>query len=524
MKDTQPERQMSSTEGKSHSNNRRIAKNTLALYFRMLFSMVVSLFTSRVILDVLGVDNYGINNVVGGLVSMFSLMSSALTNSISRFLTFELGAGDTEKLKRVFSTSLNVMFVLSAVVVIVGETAGLWFLNTEMNIPADRMGAANLVYQLSIVTFIFGLISVPYNASILSHEKMEAFAYIGIFQVVARLVIVYFIYISPFDKLKTYAVLLFLLSVVTRLIYGVYCHRHFEETNYRFVYDKSLLRQMTGFAGWNFFAQAAFLMNNSGTNLLINMFFGVAVNAARGIAGQVNGAVLQFLSFTMALNPQITKCYAAGEYDAMHKLIYRGAKFSFFLVLVFLIPICMETDFILHIWLKDVPDCTVQFVRWSLFISAIDTLSGTLITGLHASGRIKRYMIVVGLVEMTSFPITWLAFCIGAVPVYSYYIYFAVYTVLMFLRLYLIKDLIRMSAKVFIREVYCRVGIVAAVSPILPFIVFFCLPEGIVRFLAVGVTSVLCTGGAIYCLGFTVEERKMLRHFVADSLNKFLKR
>ncbi len=515
---------MNSVTGESHSNNRRIAKNTLMLYGRMLFSMVISLFTSRIILDSLGVDNYGINNVVGGLVSMFSLMSSALTNSISRFLTFELGAGDTEKLKRVFSTSLNVMFALSAVVVVVGETVGLWFLNSEMNIPADRMGAANFVYQLSILTFILGLISVPYNASILSHEKMEAFAYIGIFQVVVRLVIVYFLYISPFDKLKTYAVLLFLLSVVTRLIYGVYCHRHFEETHYRFVYDKSLLRRMTGFAGWNFLAQAAYLMNSSGTNLLVNMFFGVAVNAARGIADQVNGAVTQFLSFMMALSPQITKCYAAGEYDAMHKLIYRGAKFSFFLVLIFLIPICMETNFILHIWLNNVPDYTVQFVRWTLFISAIGTLSSTLITGLHASGNIKRYMIVVGLVEVTNFPMTYLAFRMGVVPTYSYYIYFAVYTVLMFLRLYMIKDLIRMSAKTFIREVYFRAGIVAVASPILPFIVLLCQPEGVVRFLSVGVTSVLCTAAAIYCLGFTVEERRMLANFATDSFRKFLRK
>ena len=275
--------------------------------------MVISLFTSRIILDSLGVDNFGIYNVVGGFVAMFAIMSGALTNSISRFLTFELGKGDTEKLKRVFSTSLNVMFALSCVVLLIGETIGLWFLNTLVNIPAERMGAANLVYQLSLATFIMGLVSVPYNASIVSHEKMTAFAYIGIFEIVMKLIIVYTLYISPFDKLKTYAILLFLLSLSIRLIYGIYCNRHFKETHYRFVFDKPLLRQMTGFAGWNFLAQGAYQLNGSGVNLLINIFFGVTLNAARGIAYQVNNAICQFTSnFMTALMPQITKSYAAG--------------------------------------------------------------------------------------------------------------------------------------------------------------------------------------------------------------------
>ena len=275
--------------------------------------MVISLFTSRIILDSLGVSNYGIYNVVGGFVAMFSIMSGALTNSISRFLTFELGKGDTERLKRVFSTSLNVMFALSVVVLLVGETVGLWFVNSKVNIPADRLEAALFVYQLSIATYIMGLISVPYNASIISHEKMTTFAYIGIFEIVMKLVIVYTLYISPFDKLKTYALLLFLLSLSIRLIYGMYCNRNFKEAHYRFILDKPLLRQMTGFAGWNFLAQGAYQLNGSGVNLLINIFFGVTLNAARGIAGQVNNAVCQFTSnFMVALMPQITKTYAAG--------------------------------------------------------------------------------------------------------------------------------------------------------------------------------------------------------------------
>ena len=505
----------------TQANNRRIARNTIALYIRMFCSMVISLFTSRIILDSLGISNYGIYNVVGGFVAMFSIMSSSLTNSISRFLTFELGKGDTEKLKRVFSTSLNVMFALSIVVLLIGETIGLWFLNSEVNIPADRMESANFVYQLSIATYILGLISVPYNASIISHEKMTTFAYIGIFEIVMKLVIVYTLYISPFDKLKTYALLLFLLSLSIRLIYGLYCNRNFKEAHYQFIYDKPLLRQMTGFAGWNFLAQGAYQLNGSGVNLLINIFFGVTLNAARGIAVQVNNAVSQFISnFMVALTPQITKSYDAGQLPEMHDLIFRGAKFSYFLCLLFLIPICIETDYILNLWLIEVPDYTVSFVRWSLYITAISMFSGTLITALHATGNIKRYMIIVGLVEVSNFPITYMAFKLGANPLYSYYIYFGVYLVLMFLRLYLVKDLIKMSGRRFMREVYARAAMVSAVCVIPPLLIMFAMPSSFVRLALICIVSCLSTVGAVYVLGFTSDERTM---FVNYARNRFRK-
>ena len=483
--------------------------------------MVISLFTSRIILDSLGISNYGIYNVVGGFVSIFAIMSSSLTNSISRFLTFELGKGDLEKLKRVFPTSLNVMFALSIVVLTVGETAGLWFINCKANIPNERLEAANFVYQLSIATFIMGLISVPYNASIISHEKMKTFAYIGIFEVVMKLIIVYALYVSPFDKLKIYALLLFLLSLSIRLIYGIYCNRNFQECHYRFIFDKPLLRQMTGFAGWNFLGQGAYQLNNSGVNLLINIFFGVTLNAARGIAVQVNNTLSQFTSnFMVALTPQITKSYAAGQLPEMHDLIFRGAKFSYFLCLLFLIPICIETDYILNLWLIEVPDYTVSFVRWSLYITAISMFSGTLITALHATGNIKRYMIIVGLVEVSNFPITYMAFKLGANPLYSYYIYFGVYLVLMFLRLYLVKDLIKISGRQFMREVYAKSALVSAASVVPPLRIRFAMPSSFVRLALICIVSCLSTVGAVYVLGFTSDERTM---FVNYARNRFRK-
>lgn len=503
----------------SLDNNKRIAKNTLFLYLRMFLMMAISLFTSRVVLSTLGVSDYGIYNVVGGVVAMFGLLSGSITNSITRFLTFELGKEDYEQICKVFSTSLNVMFILSAVIFVVGEIVGIWFLNYKMNIPAGRMDAANWVFQCSLVTFIISLISIPYNSTLVAHEKMSAFAYISIFEVVMKLLIVYTLYISPFDKLKTYVVLLLLLSVVIRFIYGYYCKKHFQEASYHFVYDKALLKQMTSFAGWNFFGQGAYLMNNQGVNIVINIFFGVTINAARGIATQVNNAVSQFVSnFMTALNPQITKLYANGNYKEMHKLIYRGAKFSYFLMLFFLIPICLETELILKMWLNIVPDFAVEFVRWTLVITTMGMLSNTLITALHATGKIKRYMIIVGFVEFSNFPLTYLVLKIGYGALSVYYVYFCVYLVLMFLRLYLIKGLIQMKAIEYIKEVYVKVAIVTFFALIVPFVICVYQSDSYLRFCFVTIISCISTTISVLYYGITKHERNKICEFVK---NKF---
>ena len=500
-------------------NNKRIAKNTLFLYLRMFLMMAISLFTSRVILSTLGVSDYGIYNVVGGVVAMFGLLSGSITNSITRFLTFELGKKDYLQLQKVFSTSLNVMIVLSFVIVVIGEIVGIWFLNYKMNIPEGRMDAANWAFQCSLMTFVMNLISIPYNSTIVAHEKMSAFAYISIFEVIMKLLIVYSLYISPFDKLKSYVVLLLILSFVIRFIYGFYCKRHFKEATYHFIYDKVLLKNMTSFAGWNFFGQGAYMMNNQGVNIVINLFFGVTVNAARGIATQVNNAVNQFVTnFMMALNPQITKSYASGEFEEMHKLVYRGSKFSYFLMLFFLIPICLETEMILHIWLNMVPEYSVAFVRWTLVITAIGMLSNTLITALHATGNIKKYMIVVGLVEISNFPLTYLMFKVGGSPITAYYVYFSIYLVLMFLRLFLIKDLIRMKALTYIKNVYLKVVLVTLIALIAPSLICILQQDSILRFIEVSFISCISTVISVYCIGLTCTERDSIVSFVKNKV------
>lgn len=309
------------------ANNKRIAKNTLLLYFRMLFMMAVSLYTSRVVLNALGVEDFGIYNVVGGVVAMFSMLSGSLSAAITRFITYELGKGNQENLKKIFSSSVTIQIGLAILIIVVAEAIGVWFLNMKMNIPDVRITAANWVFQFSILTFAVNLISVPYNASIIAHERMSAFAYISILEAIGKLAIVFLIVISPMDKLIFYAILMCAVALIVRLAYGVYCKRHFEECTYHFIFDRDLLKHMFGFAGWNFIGATSAVLRDQGGNVVINLFCGPAANAARGIAFQVNNAISGFVTnFMTALNPQITKSYAAGDRKYMMTLIFQGAR------------------------------------------------------------------------------------------------------------------------------------------------------------------------------------------------------
>lgn len=497
-------------------NNKRIAKNTLLLYVRMLFTMAVSLFTSRVILNTLGVEDYGINNVVGGIVTMFSVLSGSLSASISRFITFELGKGNLQRLKTVFSTGVNIQLGMSLLVVILAEAVGIWFLNTKMNIPVERLNAANWVFQCAILTFVLNLLSVPYNAAIIAHEKMSAFAYISVVEVTLKLIIVYMLTISLFDRLKTYAVLLLLVGAIIRFIYGYYCKRHFEECTYHFILDKPVLKEMTGFAGWNFLGNGAYMLNTQGVNILMNIYFGVAVNAARGVATQVDAALKQFVNnFTTAVNPQITKSYAQGDLDYMHKLVCRSAKFSAFLMMFFAVPIILETNTILTIWLKTVPDYAVIFLQWIIISSFMDTvLANSLVTSMFATGKIKRYQIIVTTVGCLVFPLSWIAFKLGFEPQVGYILYFIIYTILLFVRLYLLKDMVKLPVMMYIREVLYKLAPVILVGFAIPGILILTMDAGWLRLILVCLLSVLVTAASEYFIGLSNKEKD----FVAEKI------
>lgn len=497
-------------------NNKRIAKNTLMLYFRMMITMVVTFFTSRVILNTLGVEDFGIQNVVGGFVTMFSMLSGSLSTAISRFITFELGKGDEQKLTTVFSTAVNIQIAMSLLVVAVAEALGIWFLNAKMNIPAERLDAANWVFQCAILTFVLGLLSVPYNAAIIAHERMSAFAYIGVIEVTLKLIIVYMLSLSPFDLLKTYAVLLLCVSLVIRLIYGFYCKRHFDECSYHLVLDRQVMKEMTAFAGWNLLGNGAFLLNTQGVNILMNMYFGVAVNAARGVAAQVDAAVKQFVTnFTTAVNPQITKSFAQGDLEYMHKLVCRSAKFSAFLMLFFAVPLILEADIVLKIWLKIVPEYTATFLRWIIISTFVDSvLANSLVTSMFATGKIKRYQITVTIVGGLVFPLTWVTFVLGMPPYVGYVIYFIVYSILLGVRLHVLRDMIKLPVVMYVREVLWKVIPVIVVSFLVVGALCLVMEPGWARLLSVCVLSTIVTSVVEFSVGLSEGER----HFVVGKI------
>lgn len=502
-------------------DNKRIAKNTLLLYFRTFFIMAISLYTSRVVLNILGVEDYGIYNVVGGIVAMFSVISGALSSSISRFLTFELGKENGEKLKRIFSTSVNIQIGISFLILLIAEPIGVWFLNAHLNIPLERMVAANWVLQCSLITFCINLISVPYNACIVAHEKMSAFAYISILEAALKLLIVYLLALSSVDKLITYAVLLVCVAVVIRITYSLYCSHHFNESRYHFIYDKSILREMAGFAGWNFFTNSAFIFNTQGVNILINLFFGVALNAARGIAIQVDAAIMQFVNnFTIALNPQIIKNYALGNKNEMFKLVCRGAKFSYYLLLLFSVPVIFETKYILMFWLKIVPEHAVVFLRLTIVGSMINMLGNTGYTACMATGTIKRYVLWITPIGCLVFPLTWIAFELG-LPVESTYIVFIiVYALVEVVRLKLMKVILDFPPLMFMKDVVIKVVLVTSISILLPFVVVYTMDTSFIRLVTSVIVGFLSVLGSIYFGGLTQNERLIISQKIKLKIKK----
>lgn len=503
------------------ANNKRIAKNTVILYFRTIIILLISLYTSRVILNALGVEDFGIYNVVGGMVAMLSVISSALSSSISRFLTFELGRGDTQRLNIIFCTSINIQLGISVLVLVIGEILGVWFLNYYMNIPPERMTAANWVLQCSLATFCINLISIPYNATIIAHEKMDAFAYISIFEAVMKLAICYAIIVSSYDRLIVYALLLLSVALIIRIIYGVYCSKKFEECHYRMIFNKPILKEMSGFAGWSFFTNSAYVFNTQGVNLLVNIFFGVTINAARGIATQVEHAVMQLVnSFTTALNPQITKNYASGNRAEMLTLVFSGAKFSYLLLFIIALPVMMETEYILTIWLKIVPAHAVNFVRLAIIASMVNIVGKTGYTASMATGTIRRYVLWVTSVGCLAFPFTWIVFFLGAPSESTYIVFIVVYILVEAVRLWVMKGLLDFPVWRFVYDVVVRILIVTIAAVILPLLVVNGLSESFFRLVLSIIVCVASSIVSIYLLGLTAHEKQLLLNVVKKKLKK----
>ena len=506
-------------------NNKRIAKNTLLLYFRMLFMMVVSLYTSRVILNALGVEDFGIYNVVGGVVAMFTVISGSLSAAISRFITYELGKGDQSKLNKIFSASVTIQLLLSLIIVVLIESVGVWFLNAKMTIPADRMAAANWVLQFSIVTFVINLISVPYNAAIIAHEKMSAFAYISILEAVCKLAIAFLIMISPIDKLVFYAILMCVVSVIVRFTYGHYCKKHFTECTYHFHWDKDILKKMFGFAGWNFIGASSAVLRDQGVNIVINLFCGPAVNAARGISSQVNSAIMGFVNnFMTALNPQITKSYASGDHKYMMTLIFQGARLSFYILLLLSLPVILNAHYILKLWLSNVPEHTELFVQLILICAMGESLSNTMVTAMLATGNIRNYQIVVGGLQMLNLPVSYVCLRLGCMPESVLIVAIVISQCCLAARLYMLRKMIGLSFIQYMKNVYVNIVVVALLAFVIPAIFSKYMEESFLSFVVLSLVAVICTIAVEFYVGCNGKERAFVIEKIENVVRKIKNR
>lgn len=508
----------------SNSNNKRIAKNTIMLYMRMFIMMAVGLFTSRIILDALGASDYGIYNVVGGLVTMFSVLTGAMSVATSRFLTFALGVGDKEQLRKTFVTSVNIHLLIALAMIVIAEIVGIWFLNNKLNIPADRMGAANIVLQFSIATFVINLINVPYSSSIISHEKMGIYAYFSLYDVFVKLAIVYVLYVASSDRLVIYAFLLCLANLTTQIIYWIYCKRKFEECRYSFCLDKELLKKMFGFIGWAFWGNAAVVAKDQGMTLLLNIFCGTIVNAAQGVANQVNATVTRFVSnFMTAVNPQITKQYASGDYESMNRLIIRSTKFSAFLMLLLIIPIIVNIDDLLGIWLVEVPVHTSSFVSLILFYSFVDCFTSGLITGILANGKIKKYEIALTITYAANILFAYLALKNGMLPEVLYVLLIVFKLIVLAVQLCLGKDMFALPLGTYLRSMLKYVFPVLVLGIFLIYVPWHAIDATILRIvLSVCIVELLLVS-AILVMGLERTERAFLFSKIQQITNKIKK-
>ena len=486
------------------------------LYVRMLFMMFMGLYTSRIVLQALGESDYGIYNVVGGVVAMFTIISGALNSAVSRFITFEMGKGEGARLNKVYSTAVIIQIVLAAVVVVVAEPVGLWFIDNEMTISPERIPAARWVLHFSLLAFVVNLMSVPQMASITAHERMSAYAWIGILDGLLRFGVALLISCSGHDRLVAYAALMAVSVLIVRMAYGIYCRLHFPECRFRPVFDRPLMKEMFSFAGWNFIGVTAGVLRDHGGNILVNVFSGsVAVNAARGVALQLSNAVQSFVTnFMTAVNPQITKSYAAGEKDYMFSLMRKSSRMAYYLLLIIVLPVIFNVDYLLSIWLDEVPAGSASFARLFLILALSESLSGPLITGTQATGKIRDYQILVGGLIMLNFPVSYIFLKAGAAPEVTVMVAIVISQICIFARLYMLRRLTEFPVGEYLIRVYLNVLIVTLTAVILPLALMRYMPGGLTGFLLDVPLCIVCAALAVLFKGCSSAERKELWNMI----------
>lgn len=486
----------------------------------MLLTMGVSLYTSRVVLNTLGVENFGIYNVVGGVIAMFGFLNSSMSGATSRFLTFELGRKDYEKLKKTFSAALTVHIIIAVVILILGETVGLWFLENKLVIAPERMNAARWVYHLSILSSMISITQVPYNATIIAHERMGVFAIIEILNKLLQLAIVFFVAASGFDKLIFYAVLTLFVTIIITTIYKIYCTKNFEESYYKFEWDKGLITPMLSYSGWNLFQSSSFTLKTQGVNMILNMFYGVTLNAAYGIAVQVQGAANTFSeNFLTATRPQIIKYYATGSFSKMQSLLINSSKFSFLLLFLISFPLIIENNFVLQLWLKNVPDYTVIFSQLFLIYIIITSSGNSITTSIQATGRVKSFSIIVGTFNLLVIPITYFLFKAGFSPIIPMIVNVITMTIFAVIKIFILKRLIPLIS---LRELFLKFILIALIIAILsmaiPIWIHYSLDKGFLRFCLVSGSFVVILCIASYFIALNNDMKQKLRQLIYNKL------
>ncbi len=505
-------------------DNKRIAKNTVFLYIRTFVSILISLYTSRKILEALGVEDFGILNVVGGVITMLAFLNGSMSVATQRFLTIELGRKDNEGYNRTFNMAVWIHTAMAALLLIAAESIGLWFVNTQLNIPADRMFAANCIYQASILSAALGIMQTPYNASIVAHEHMHIYAYVGLGESFGKLFLVLLLLMYPYDRLVIWGFAMFLLQFTVAMTYRVYCIRQFSGCKLRRIWDKQIFRSMTGFTGWNMFGTVAWLLKDQGSNILMNLFGGPLINAARGVSCQVTGAIQSLTGgFQSAVNPQLTKKYAGNDTEATRRLMCKSSKFSYYLLFLIALPVMLEIDFILRLWLVKVPLMTSLFTRIIIIEALLGTFGSPMITALMATGNIKWYQIVVGTLLMFNIPVAYVLLKCDY-PIVTPLIVSLVFALLANVaRLQFCKKQIGLSARQYTRSVLLPTAAVTVLSLLLSLSIHAAMPEGWSRLFLTTLTSVIATTLFSYTIGLTPSERTFVTSVVKPRIKKILR-
>lgn len=505
--------------------SKRIAKNTAMLYIRTFITMIVGLYTGRVMLEALGIDNYGIQNAVGSIVGFSSIITGAMTQAGSRFITYSLGRDNLNRQREVFATTVNAQFIVAIICVLALETIGLWWLNTEAKIPDGRMFAANWVLQTSIISLFISLVTVPYRSCIVAHENMSIYAWTSIAEVILRLVIVFAIVNYGGDRLIFYSNLGVLVSLSMTLFYCWYSHRNFLEARYRLYVHKPLLKEMTQFSGWNMLNHSSWIMCTSGVNMLVNTFFGVVYNAAKGVAGTVNSAVQSFVgNFTTAFIPQITKSYAAGDYDYCFRLVNRGIRYTWFLMYVFIVPVCIEAKTLLHLWLVEVPPLSELFLRFTMFESLALSSGQILLTLIQADGKVKIYTICATIYAGLVFPLVWLSYKLGAPVWIMYPIFIFIFFTINIIRLWILSKNTTYAWKSYLIEVFKPCLTISLISFLIPIVISEIWHPSILRFFVLSLISVINTIIVIYFFGLKRNEQIFVREKASLYLSRLFHR